>query len=566
MQRSTVSEEVDQLSLDRAVAQSSSGSTRNRTTNAEFDIPKSLRRPRDVSYSVQSLYEEMKGEILDLEVEYQRDVVWKTEKQMMLIDSVFTNHYMPPIILSVIYDKTTGAEVKKICLDGNNGLQASSYLWMVRFLVFKHPETLKNWWYKVDESTATSRAKNIIPDRVRVTFANKQVRCVEYEELDEEDEREIFRRVQLGMALSSAEKLRVLNTQRARFINELKVLFVTENSLAAPAFRWERSRGADYRCLAQAVYVISKWGTDNGASLKSAGTLPQVEKWLEEDSEPVPADFVALIKQTFTILVELTVNPAYSGLFRCTQRSVSPVEIIGVLVLVYAHFVIAPPSKKLTLPQLSVAVANMRQQVRREHKDIRLNDRVGKTIVTFVKAYTPPPTAPAVQAPRPSVPSIAELTSNRSMDVDAFPQQSHAIPSPPWSSNPGKRKREASGIEQRSPKRLTHSPSDGSSGPSASSSSGLHSFSTSARHYADPGLSSTPSQAVTYMTRNPQMPPESPDPNLLAHRHPVHRRLFLDVTFILIVAVKIEPESPIGMSPNGVERPTDIEPHDGPAS
>ena len=123
------------------------------------------------------------------------------------------------------------------------------------------------------------------------------------------------KRVQLGVALSSAEKLRVLNSPRARFINDLKDLFVTKETLGSPSFRWDRSRGADYRCLAQAVYVISRWDEDNGVSLKNAGTLPQVEKWLNEETSPVSEDFADMIKKTFSVMVKLTTRSEYSHPF-----------------------------------------------------------------------------------------------------------------------------------------------------------------------------------------------------------------------------------------------------------
>ncbi|KAJ3993775.1 hypothetical protein F5050DRAFT_1576977, partial [Lentinula boryana] len=368
-QSNPISEEIDEHSLEHSSLRETSA--RSAANAIEFKMPKALKRPRDVSYSVRSLYDDIKRGLIDVNPEYQRDVVWKPEKQMMLIDSVFTNHYMPPIILSVIYDGN-GAEVKKICLDGKQRLTSLQL------------ETSKNWWFKVDESSNPKTSKHIIPEHIRTSFVNRQIRCTEYEELDEEDEREIFRRVQLGVALSSAEKLRVLNTRRAKFINELKVLFVTEQGLAAPSFRWERSRGADYRCLAQAVYVISKWGTDRSSSLKNAGTLPQVERWLEDDTEPVPDEFSSVIKETFSILVELTAKEEYSAPFSMYAK-VSPVEIIGISVLIYAHSVIAPIGEKLNLTELSAAFSKMRQDVRREHKDIRLNDRVGKTIISFVK-------------------------------------------------------------------------------------------------------------------------------------------------------------------------------------
>ncbi|KAJ3983370.1 hypothetical protein F5890DRAFT_1475390 [Lentinula detonsa] len=452
MAQSNSISEIDQLSLEHSSLKETSARS---TANAiEFKMPKALKRPRDVSYSVRSLYDDIKRGLIDVNPEYQRDVVWKPEKQMMLIDSVFTNHYMPPIILSVIYDGN-GAEVKKICLDGKQRL-TSLQLFMdgiiprssipTKFVLAADQvtsDTSRNWWFQVDESSTSKTNKHIIPEHIRTSFVNRQIRCTEYEELDEEDEREIFRRVQLGVALSSAEKLRVLNTRRAKFINELKDLFVTERGLAAPSFPWERSRGADYRCLAQAVYVISKWGTDRSSALKNAGTLPQVERWLEDDTDPVPDEFSSVIKETFSILVELTAKEEYSAPFSMYAK-VSPVEIIGISVLIYAHSVIAPTGEKLNLTELSAAFSKMRQDVRREHKDIRLNDRVGKTIIGFVKAYR----KAAIEAPQASRSlSISELTRPQPMAVDvSSPRKQYST----------KRKRESyNNVDEHVVKRLS---------------------------------------------------------------------------------------------------------------
>ncbi|KIK51281.1 hypothetical protein GYMLUDRAFT_252190 [Collybiopsis luxurians FD-317 M1] len=450
MERSySVSQDIDQLDLN-----SEDFAGQGSTSSGEFEMPKALKRPRDVSYSARSLYDDMKRGLIDVNPEYQRDVVWTRDKQMKLIDSVFTNHYMPPIIFAVIYDGN-GTEVKKICLDGKQRL-TSLKLFMDGDIPLKHPETFKNWWYKSDESS-TSKNKNLLPDGIRTSFANRQIRCTEYEDLDEDDEREIFRRVQLGVALSSAEKLRVLNSPRAKFINELRDLFVTERTLGAPSFRWDRSRGADYRCFAQAVYVIYRWGNDNGVSLKNAGTLPQVEKWLDEEIGSVPEDFVNLIKETFSVVVELTAKAEYSQPFDMYPK-VSPIEIIGILLLTYAHVVVAPVSQKLTLSELSAAVATMRRNVRKEHKDIRLNDRVGKTLIGFVKTYQkpiPPPT-PTPEASTNILPPIATLDYPRPMEVDASLSQPLVVgTSPPKSVPSPKRRLSLPHAEERAPKRTT---------------------------------------------------------------------------------------------------------------
>ncbi|KAJ3900468.1 hypothetical protein F5879DRAFT_992846 [Lentinula edodes] len=424
--------DIDQLSVQRKP--SKSRSVRSTATVGDFEMPKALKRPRDATFSVRSLYDDIKRGLIDVNPEYQRDVVWKAEKQIMLIDSVFTNHYMPPVIFSVSYEEN-GTEVTKICLDGKQRL-TSLQLFIDGAIPLKHPETSKLWWFKNDESSTSKTHRNIIPERIRQSFLNRQIRCTEYEELDEEDEREIFRRVQLGMALSTAEKLRIRSTRHAKFINELRELYVTESGLAAPSFRWDRSRDADYRCLAQAVYALSKWGPERNTALKTTGTLSQVEKWLDDDTSPMSGEFADQVKQAFSILVQLTV---------------SPMEIIGVVILIYVHSIIAPPFEKLTLSELSAAVAQMRQDVRREHKDIRLNDRVGKTVVTYVKAYRKPAPLPMTVPQASRILSIGELTGHhqpKAVDT-SIPAQAQIKSTSP------KRKREPSLSDQHGAKRLT---------------------------------------------------------------------------------------------------------------
>ncbi|KIK51296.1 hypothetical protein GYMLUDRAFT_50667 [Collybiopsis luxurians FD-317 M1] len=462
----SASEDIDQLdsTSEHYVGQGS-------TNYAKFEMPKALKRPRDVSYSVRSLYDDMKRGLIDVDPEYQRDVVWKTAQQIMLIDSIFTNHYMPPIIFDVIYDDN-GTEIKKICLDGKQRL-TSLRLFMDGAIPLKHPDTLKSWWYKIDGSS-NPKSKNLLPDGIRTSFANRQIRCTEYEDLDEDDEREIFRRVQLGVALSSAEKLRVLNSPRARFINDLKDLFVTKETLGAPSFRWDRSRGADYRCLAQAVYIICRWDDDNGKSLKNAGTLPQVEKWLNEEASPIPEDFANLIKKTFSVTVQLAVRAEYSQPFEMYPK-VSPIEIIGVLLMTYAHFITAPPSQRLTLSELSAAVAIMRRDVRKEHKDIRLNDRVGKTIIGFVKTYHKPmsPRAPTAGASASILPPIVTLDYPSRTSTDTSPSQPPLFCElPPQPVPSSKRTLELPHPEGRAPKRAMFAePGDAPDTPTLSSAS-----------------------------------------------------------------------------------------------
>jgi predicted phage tail protein len=48
-------------------------------------------------------------------------------------------------------------------------------------------------WYKDVQTTGkTSRPRRLLPDEYRKTFANKQIVCVEYQDITDADEREIF--------------------------------------------------------------------------------------------------------------------------------------------------------------------------------------------------------------------------------------------------------------------------------------------------------------------------------------------------------------------------------------
>jgi hypothetical protein len=56
-----------------------------------------------------------------------KDVVWPTAKQMEIIDSLFHNFYVPPVIFAVMQDED-GEEVR-VCVDGKQRLTS-----IVKFL------------------------------------------------------------------------------------------------------------------------------------------------------------------------------------------------------------------------------------------------------------------------------------------------------------------------------------------------------------------------------------------------------------------------------------------------
>ncbi|EPS97903.1 hypothetical protein FOMPIDRAFT_17561, partial [Fomitopsis schrenkii] len=57
-----------------------------------------LRPPRTTQYTAKSLFDQIIENTIDLDPEYQRDVVWPETKQSGLIDSILRNYYIPPVI------------------------------------------------------------------------------------------------------------------------------------------------------------------------------------------------------------------------------------------------------------------------------------------------------------------------------------------------------------------------------------------------------------------------------------------------------------------------------------
>lgn len=65
--------------------------------------------------------EAIHGAEIDLNPAYQRDVVWTEDKQSALIDSLFRNFYIPPIILARRSNDEDDEE-PFVCVDGKQRL------------------------------------------------------------------------------------------------------------------------------------------------------------------------------------------------------------------------------------------------------------------------------------------------------------------------------------------------------------------------------------------------------------------------------------------------------------
>ncbi|KAI9499552.1 hypothetical protein BDB00DRAFT_794451 [Zychaea mexicana] len=152
-----------------------------------------------------------------------------------LIDSVMNNYYIPPVVLAV--RKAADGKVLRVCIDGKQRLTSIS-----RFMNNEIPYSDLSGGTAVDRyycnNTAEDDGREYLDDETRDQFDHTQLVCVEYTNLDTDSEIEIFSRVQLGVPLTSAEKLKANITPVAKYCtavyeqyrSDLSVLFADVRS------------------------------------------------------------------------------------------------------------------------------------------------------------------------------------------------------------------------------------------------------------------------------------------------------------------------------------------------
>ncbi|KAI6111851.1 hypothetical protein EDD16DRAFT_1606378 [Pisolithus croceorrhizus] len=385
-----IDESYDELDPEPQVNGGRRRNTREKNKEGGYQLKNVLKLPRATTYSTQAVYDQVHAGDIDLSPEYQRDVVWPDTKQIGLIDSILRNFYIPPVIF-VTHQHDDGSETKT-CIDGKQRLTSIQR--------YKDPQTGDKYYYK-KTSASQGKGSMLLPDKYKRLFANKQIVCIEYQDLPDADEREIFQRVQLGMALTPAEKLQVINSPMASVVRSIQTQYFESNSpLAGDELDWDRSRGGDFRCITQALYLISKYPRQ-----ASLGSVLQLEKWLqnptsqpmrkgrskakgkadveggwneEEDDLSNDASFLDNIHSTFRTFSQLVGDDTLRPLFLRDDWRVAPIEFVMMCLLISIE------KDKLTLRGIVERISEMRVKTRAEHTDIRSNPRVAKTMFDFI--------------------------------------------------------------------------------------------------------------------------------------------------------------------------------------
>ncbi|KAK0432456.1 hypothetical protein EV421DRAFT_1502172 [Armillaria borealis] len=326
-------------------------------------ITPALRAPRTVSYSVECLYKKLSDGALDLDPEYQRDVVWNDAKQSQLIDSLIHNYYIPPLIFAV--SVMPNGEEKRTCIDGKQRL--SSIQRFTDGLVHKDSVTQGKFWYI--SGAGRTRSRTVLPQQLKSRFSNTQITCVEYDYLTQDQEREIFRRVQLGVALTPAERLQAITGPLASLVRGVQDLLASPAGLEGHV-PWGKARGRDFLCVAQIIYLID--------GKKAEPSAPKIEAWLTDDkAATITPKLQRNIDTTVAVLCTLAHDAALSK--PLNDKKVSPIEFVMITYMIFLH------RDKLSFTQLSDAAAQLRKNVRARFPSIRFNTETYNHVLGYLK-------------------------------------------------------------------------------------------------------------------------------------------------------------------------------------
>ncbi|OBZ67046.1 hypothetical protein A0H81_12868 [Grifola frondosa] len=320
-----------------------------------FHIGDRLDPPQARLYSTQDLHTLIHEGVIDLCPPYQRDIVWTEAKQVKLLDSLFRNFYVPPVVFAVYKDED-GEEVRK-CVDGKQRLTSIQKFFDGQ-IPYRDPKNRRHF----------------VPEHWKRDFASKQITCVEYHNLNRGFERDIFQRVQLGMPLTAAEKLQAIASPWAEFISDLDARFVCSDDGLTTVIDVDMKRGRNFQSLAQLVYCC------DGYPEQLVPTPQKMEQWILNMNPPIQT-FKTAIYDILTAFWHIAATPELNVGFTKIQKRVAPIEFVFIGVLLYVM-------RDASHEDRAREIYEMRKDIRKKYPDIRTRGDIVKSLWTFIDKLT----------------------------------------------------------------------------------------------------------------------------------------------------------------------------------
>ncbi|KAM5543199.1 hypothetical protein V8D89_003073 [Ganoderma adspersum] len=334
-----------------------------------FELGHCLKAPSARSYTTKELHSLIHEGVIDLNPPYQREIVWAEAKQSRLLDSIWRNYYVPPVVFAVYTDEE--GERVKCCVDGKQRLTSIQRFFDGQ-IPYIHPETKRKWWYTI--STARKKSKQEIPEDQKEEFAAKIITCVEYHGLPHVVERDIFQRVQMGVALTAAEKLQAIPSPWSEWIGELQSRYVYIDNSLTQKINVTIKRGQDFQLIAGIVFCCDMYPEQAMPSSQNLNT------WLLREDHP-PEQFKAAMRDVLNRFWHIVDDEELNKAFTEIKQRVAPAEFIFTGVLLYVL-------RDRTDEEQAQAVYDMRSGIRDKHHDIRTRQDIIRDLWTMMEEFS----------------------------------------------------------------------------------------------------------------------------------------------------------------------------------
>ncbi|KAF2798901.1 hypothetical protein K505DRAFT_87483 [Melanomma pulvis-pyrius CBS 109.77] len=315
--------------------------------------------------SIKWLIKHMEHGHIDLEPDYQREVVWTGDRMTGLINSLMENFYIPPIILSK--HSTEDNKHILVCVDGKQRL--SSVRAFVQGIIPCSDYRGERWWFR-DISTGGKR--KVLSEGIQNEFLKKDFVSFQFTDLSPQQEEDVFSRVQMGVQLTAAERIRASTGPW----QELSRMFVEDFSVVLSLLK-DRTRAKDFQlvlsCFSQ-ILEVQHPSAPNGVPILRTNypVLPKLLKHRDALDYGVKSH-LASVFTTFRELVEEDPDVFTNADKRLKGvQTFAPVEMVAVSVLISQYS--DSRNNKLLLGDIQA----LRESLRENFTDLRMNHPLWK--------------------------------------------------------------------------------------------------------------------------------------------------------------------------------------------
>ncbi|CAG5156292.1 uncharacterized protein ALTATR162_LOCUS4090 [Alternaria atra] len=339
-----------------------------------------LPQPNVNMRSLANLIKELVSGVIDVDPEYQREVVWTVERMTetpQLAKFCIENYYIPPIILNKKQNAGMDSSIScdtLVCVDGKQRL--ASIRAFVKGKIPCHDHKGEKWWFCKAPGTNHKRVLSLESQKM---FLEKDFVAFQFTELSPEQEEDLFARVQMGVQLTVAEKMRAKQGPW----QELAKLFV-EDFPAIYNLMKDRARAKDFQltlaCFSQIVEVKHPT-TANGVPILKTNysALPKLLSNTGVVDDAIKSH-LASVWTTFKELIERD-----SDIFTNADKHLSGVQTFAPVEMVAVTVLISMYSETSNNELLIRDIKALREALREHFKDLRLHTTVWKFVWDFIE-------------------------------------------------------------------------------------------------------------------------------------------------------------------------------------